>query len=44
MIAKLLAPFRRKRRYRYRSSVTGAFVSEAFAKAHPRETTREEVK
>lgn len=27
--------------YRYRSSVSGKFVSRAFAEANPRETTRE---
>jgi hypothetical protein len=33
-----------RRRYRYRSAVWGRFVSEAYAKAHPRTTVRERVK
>ena len=31
-------------KYRYRSSVTGRYVSPAFAAEHPRETVREQVK
>jgi hypothetical protein len=38
VIKKLLKP-----RYVYRSSVTGLFVSKAFAEAHPETTTRERV-
>jgi hypothetical protein len=30
-------------RYRFRSSVTGLFVSKAFALLHPRETVRERI-
>lgn len=38
---KLLADkLRGKRRYRFRPAVTGRWVTEAFAKAHPRETVR----
>ena len=31
-------------RYRYRSAITGRWVSEAFAKRHPRTTVRERVR
>ena len=31
------------KRFRYRSAVTGRFVSEEFAKAHPNETVREKL-
>jgi hypothetical protein len=41
MIRKLLALLRRK--YRYRSSVTGRMVSEAYAKEFPDITVRERV-
>lgn len=41
MIRRILALL--KPRYVYRSSVTGLFVSKAFAEAHPNETTREQV-
>ena len=30
-----------KRTYRYRSAVTGRFVSAAYAKKHPKRTVRE---
>ena len=33
-----------KRRYKFRSSVTGLYVSRLFALLHPRETMREEVR
>ena len=32
-----------KKQYRYRSAVTGRYVSAAFAARHPRETVREPV-
>lgn len=32
---------RSRQLYRYRSAVTGRYVSEEFARAHPRETVRE---
>lgn len=32
-----------RRRYRYRSAVTGKWVSAAYAKANPRECVRERV-
>lgn len=32
-----------KRRFRHRSSITGKFVSAAFAKRHPKTTVREKV-
>ena len=32
-----------KKQYRYRSAVTGRYVSAAFAAKHPRETVREPV-
>ena len=35
------APKKKQQRHRYRSSVTGRYVSEEFAKANPRETVRE---
>lgn len=41
MIRRILKLF--KARYVYRSSVTGHFVSEAFAKANPAITVRERV-
>lgn len=34
----------RKARYRWRSAVTGRWVSEAFAKRHPKTTVRERVR
>jgi hypothetical protein len=33
-----------KKQYRYRSSVTGRFVTKEFAKANPRETQETEIK
>jgi hypothetical protein len=41
MIRKLLNVFKRKAKYVYRSSVTGKYVSEAYAKAYPDITVRE---
>jgi len=32
-----------KRRYRYRSAITGYYVTERFARAHPRTTVKEAV-
>lgn len=34
----------RKTTYRYRSAITGRYVSAAYAKQHPKETVREAVK
>jgi hypothetical protein len=33
-----------KPRYRYRSAITGRFVSAAYAQKHPENTVREKVK
>lgn len=33
-----------RRRYNYRSAITGKFVSKAYAEAHPAECIRERVK
>lgn len=35
---------KRKYRYRYRSAVSGRFVSKLWAAAHPRESVREAIK
>ena len=35
---------KRKPTYRYRSAVTGRYVSAAFAKRHPKQTVRERVR
>lgn len=43
MIAKLLNMLRRKPRYLYRSSVTGRYVSQAYAEANPATTVAERV-
>lgn len=43
MIRKLFAAMKRKPKYRYRSSVTGKMVSEAYARAFPDITVRERV-
>lgn len=43
MLGKLLALVKRKRRYIYRSSVTGRIVSKAYAEAFPDVTIRERV-
>lgn len=41
MIAKLIDRARRGPKYRYRSAVTGEFVSWLYAKLHPSTTVRE---
>jgi hypothetical protein len=45
MIRKLIGALKRKPKvkYRYRSSITGRMVSEAYAKAFPDVTVRERV-
>lgn len=43
MLRDLLSRFR-KRLYRYRSSITGLFVSKSYAERSPTTTTREEVR
>ncbi len=40
IIAKLFG----KKKFRFRSAITGKWVSAAFAKANPRETVRELIK
>lgn len=40
---KLLAVIRRVFRYVFRSSVTGQYVTEDYAKKHPETTTKERV-
>lgn len=44
MIRKIRDLFKRKPVYRYRSAITGLFVSEAYAKAFPDITIRERSK
>lgn len=43
MIRKLLEAIRRKPTYRYKSAVTGRWVSKAYAEANPDTTIRERV-
>ncbi len=44
MIKAVLERIRKGPRYRYRSAVTGEFVSWLFAKLHPGTTVRERVR
>lgn len=43
-MGKLYSGVVHKPRYRYRSAVTGRFVSEEYAKRYPKKTVRERVK
>lgn len=43
MIGKLFALVTRRRRYVYRSALTGKFIPESVAKAHPELAVRERV-
>lgn len=43
-LATIVANFARRRKmFRYRSSITGRMVSKAYAEAHPDETVKERV-
>lgn len=44
MIANAIERFRKGPKYRYRSAVTGEFVSWLYAKLHPSTTVREQVR
>jgi hypothetical protein len=44
MIGKIVDRIRKGPRYRYRSAVTGEFVSWLYAKLHPATTVRERVR
>lgn len=44
MIANALERLRKGPKYRYRSAVTGEFVSWLYAKLHPSTTVREQVR
>ncbi len=43
MLKSLIAALKRKRAYRFRSSVTGKWVSAAYAVKHPDITIRERI-
>jgi len=44
MIAKLIERVRKGPKYRYRSSITGNFVSRIYALLHPATTVKERVR
>jgi hypothetical protein len=44
MIRKLIERLRKGPKFRYRSAVSGKWVSFAYAMLHPRETVRERVR
>jgi hypothetical protein len=44
MIAKLIERIRKGPKYRYRSAITGEFVSRLYAVMHPENTVKEQIR